>query len=179
DPTFGTRLRATGTSKRILVQVNGSGSRSKVSGTEHNLIDKYVPVGARSFRVDSTANLHVGDTVIVHRPSPANWIHDIGMDQLQNPWQPNSKNLDFDRVITRIEGNQITLDAPLTNSFEQKYGGGTIYRYTWSGRLENVGLADFYAKSDSTGSGDQNHATGVLQMDKVENACVHNVTAST
>src|SRR5262249_14915754 len=103
DPTFGTRLRATGTSKRILVQVNGSGSRSKVSGTEHNLIDKYVPVGARSFRVDSTANLHVGDTVIVHRPSPANWIHDIGMDQLQNPWQPNSKNLDFDRVITRIE----------------------------------------------------------------------------
>jgi hypothetical protein len=133
-------------------------------------------VGAFSFHVDSTANLHVGDTVIVHRPSPANWIHDIGMDTLTNPWQPNSKNLDFDRVITDIEGNTITLDAPLTNSFEQQYGGGTIYRYTWSGRIQNVGLEDFYAVSDSTGSTDQNHATGVLSMDKVTNAWVNNVT---
>src|SRR5262249_34359373 len=86
DSSSGTRLRATGTSQRTLIQVFGSGSRSKVSGSEHNLIDNYVPVGARSFHVDSTANLHVGDTVIVHRPSTANWIHDIGMDLLQNPW---------------------------------------------------------------------------------------------
>src|SRR6516164_5862128 len=175
DPTSGTRLRATGTSQRTLIQVTGSGSRSTVSGTTHNLIDNYVPVGATSFTVDSTANLHVGDTVIVHRPSPANWIHDIGMDQLINPWQPNSRNLDFDRVITNIDGNTITLDAPLTNSFEQQYGGGTIYRYTWSGRLENVGVENFYAVSDSAGSSDQNHATGAAQMDKVENAWVENV----
>src|SRR5262249_28237244 len=70
-------------------------------------------------------------------------------------------------------------DAPLTNSLEQKYGGGTIYRYTWAGRLENVGLADLYLVSDSTSAGDQNHATTAVQMDKVENAWIHDVTAST
>src|SRR5262249_34198296 len=101
-----------------------------------------------------------------------------GMDRLTNPWQPNSKNIDWDRVITRIEGNQITLDAPLTNALEQRYGGGTIYKYTWPGRLENVGLANFYAVSDSTGPTDPNHATTVLQMDKVENAWVLNITGS-
>jgi hypothetical protein len=178
DPATGTRLRATGTTQRLLIQVTGSGSRATVSGTTHNLTDNYVPVGANSFTLDSAANLHVGDTVIVHRPSPANWIHAIGMDLLTNPWQPNSKNLDFDRVITNIDGNVVTVDAPLTNAFEQLYGGGTIYRYTWAGRLENVGLADFYAVSDSTSSTDQNHATGALQLDKVENAWAHDVIAS-
>jgi hypothetical protein len=173
-----TRLEATGTSQRTLIQVQGSGSQQTVSGTTHNLTDNYVPVGATSFTVDSTANLHVGDTVVVHRPSPANWIHDIGMDLLTNPWQPDSKNLDFDRVITAITGNTVTVDAPLTNSFEQQYGGGTIFRYTWPGRLEHVGVSDFYAFSDSTSSSDQNHATGVLEMDKVENAWAFNVTAS-
>jgi hypothetical protein len=176
DPAAGTILRATGTTQRQLIQVSGSGSASTVSGTTHNLIDNYVPVGARSFHVDSTANLHVGDTVIAHRPSPANWIHDIGMDMLQNPWQPNSKNLDWDRVITDIEGNTVTVDAPLTNSLEQQYGGGTIHRYTWSGRIQNVGLENFYAVSDSVSGSDQNHATGVLLMDKVTNAWVNNVT---
>jgi hypothetical protein len=175
DPAAGTILWATGTTQRQLIQVSGSGSRSTVSGTTHNIIDNYVPVGAFSFHVDSIANLHVGDTVIVHRPSPANWIHDIGMDALQNPWQPNSKNIDWDRVITDIEGNTITLDAPLTNSLEQQYGGGTIYGYTWSGRIQNVGLESFYAVSDSISSTDQNHATGVLSMDKLTNGWVNNV----
>ncbi len=67
--TTGTRLEASGTTQRQLIQVSGSGSRSTVSGTTHNITDSYVPVGATSFTVDSTANLHVGDTVIVHRPS--------------------------------------------------------------------------------------------------------------
>jgi hypothetical protein len=177
DPSTGTSLEATGTDQRNLILVTGSGSRSTVSGTTHNLIDNYVPVGATSFTVDSTANLHVGDTVIVHRPSPANWIHDIGMDTLANPWQPGSKNLDFDRVITSIDGNTITIDAPLTNSFEQQYGGGTIFRYTWSGRIQNVGVENLYAFSDSVSSSDQNHAYGALQMDKVVNAWVENVVA--
>jgi hypothetical protein len=178
DPASGTRLRATGTSQRLLIVASGSGSRSTVSGTTHNIVDNYVPVGATSFTVDSTANLHVGDTVIVHRPSPANWIHDIGMDLLTNPWQPNSKNLDSDRVITNIDGNTVTIDAPLTNALEQQYGGGTIFRYTWPGRLENVGLENFYAFSDSVSSTDQNHATGSIQMDKLENSWVENVVSA-
>jgi hypothetical protein len=94
DLTTGTVLRATGVRPAAdvspMIVVQGSGSRQKVPGTEHNIVDDYVPVGARSFAVDSTDGLSVGDTVIVHRPGPANWIHDINMDQLRNPWQPGS-----------------------------------------------------------------------------------------
>lgn len=177
NPTTGTRLRATGTSQRTLIQVSGSGSRSTVSGTTHNIVDGYVPVGATSFTVDSTANLHVGDTVLVHRPSPANWIHDIGMDTLQYPWQPNSKNIEWDRVITHIDGNTITVDAPLTTALDQQYGGGTIHRYSWSGRLENVGVENLYGKSDFVSSTDENHSWRFIAMQSTENSWVHDVVS--
>jgi hypothetical protein len=177
DPATGTRLRATGTSQRTLIQVSGSGSRMTVPGTTHNIVDSYVPVGASSFNVDSTANLHLGDTIIVHRPSPANWIHDIGMDRLTNPWQPNSKNLDWDRVITNIQGNTITIDAPLTNSLDQQYGGGSIHGYIWPGRLENVGIENIYGKSDFVGSTDENHSWRFIAMQSTENSWVHDVVS--
>src|SRR5262249_31905522 len=120
DSDAGTVLRATGVRPAAdaspLIVVAGSGSRIKVAGTEHNILDDYVPVGAHSFTVDSTDGLRIGDTIIAHRPSPANWIHDINMDQLQNPWTPGSKDINWDRIITSINGNQITVDAPLTTA---------------------------------------------------------------
>src|SRR4051812_35520870 len=40
-----TVIHATGTGQRTIVQLNGSGTRSTVSGTTHKIVDKYVPVG--------------------------------------------------------------------------------------------------------------------------------------
>lgn len=170
-----TVLRATGTSTRDLIQVAGSGSRAKVAGTEHQIIEEIVPVGARSFRVDSTAGLKVGDTVIVHRPSTGQWIHDIGMDRLDQPWTAGSKDLNFDRVITRIEGNVITVDAPVTNALEARYGPATIYKYTWSGRIENVGVEYLKGVSDYRSSTDEAHSWEMIRINSAQNAWVRNV----
>ncbi len=67
DNLDGTILRAAGTNQRALVIVSGSGSASTVSGSTHNITNSYVPVGARSFNVDSTSQLAVGDRVFVRR----------------------------------------------------------------------------------------------------------------
>jgi hypothetical protein len=171
-----TVLRATGTSRRALVQVKGSGSRQRV-GAVRNILDKYVPVGATTFQVDSTDGLIIGDTIIVHRPSPANWIHDIGMDRLTNPWQPNSKNIDWDRVIVDMTDNQITIDAPVTTALDQRYGGGTIYKYTWPGRIENVGIENMKGKSDYRSATDENHSWDFISLDSVQNAWVRDVAS--
>jgi hypothetical protein len=177
NQTTGTALEATGTSTRMLINVMGSGSMSTVGGTTHNITDSYVPVGATTFHVDSTSGLAVGDTIIVSRPSTQAWIDSIGMQYLTNPWTPGSKNLDSDRVITAISGNQITIDAPLTNSISSQYGGGTIYEYAWPGRISQVGIMNLYTYSDSDGSADANHANGMLNIDMTENAWIDNVTA--
>lgn len=69
--------------------------------------------------------------------------------QLDEPWTEGSKNLGFNRTITHIDGNWITVDAPLPQTFESKYGGGEIYRYTWNG-IEQSGIEDIYGISDCT-----------------------------
>ena len=104
----------------------------------------YVPVGAKSFDVADASAFHVGDTVLVHRVGNADWIHFIKMDQITpRPGHPDSTKqwqpfeLSFDRVITKVDGRHITIDAPITCAMDEKWGGGAISRYT-DARIEQV-----------------------------------------
>lgn len=152
-----------------------------MANTTRNLTQKLVPAGTRTFEVDSTSGLAVGHTVIVKRPSTANWIADIDMDQLGLapvvPWTAGSKDLLFDRTIKRIEGNWITVDAPLPQTFETLYGDGKIWRYTWSGRIQQVGIEDIYGFSDYASSTDENHAWKCIQISNAKHVWVRNITA--
>ena len=56
------------------------------SGT--NIIDEYVPIGAKSFKVSSSSNYNIGDKIIVFRPSTKQWISYIGCDNLKAKWDP-------------------------------------------------------------------------------------------
>lgn len=185
----GTLLRATGTQQRDLIQINGGGSQS-LFGSTRNMIDKVVPVGSRSFRVNSTSGFAVGDTVRVERPSPANWISDIGMDMIPprsdgqpiSQWTPGSRNIRYDRVITRIEGDRVFVDAPLTNSFELQYGGGTIREYNWSGgtepdRIQNIGVENLRAESDFVAADDEDHAWNFVSIDDAQHVWVRDTTS--
>ncbi|MCI0356928.1 MAG: DNRLRE domain-containing protein, partial [Planctomycetaceae bacterium] len=176
DSMAGTMLKATGTDRRSLIVVAGNGWREPVAGTQHSIADPYVPVGARSFRLDSTDGLEVGDTIVVRRPSTQAWINKIGMNKLANPWQPGTKDLVFDRVITRIEGDWITIDAPLTNSLDQKYGGGTVVEYVWPGRIENIGIEHILGVSTYKSSTDENHAWTFVEILTTQNAWVKDIT---
>ena len=166
----GTVLQATAPNQYSLVQITGSGSASTVSGTTHNITNLYVPVGARSFGVDGTNGLAVGDHVFVRRVATSNWIHDIGMDLLTNPWTPDGYNIDMDRVITHIEGNHIFVDSPVTCAIDAHYTNGTIRKFTWSGRITNSGIEHIYAKSDYFGNvTNENHAWIFVEFDTTEN----------
>ncbi len=175
--TTGTRLRATATRQYSLIDIDGPGSRSTVSGTTRNLVQKLVPAGTRTFQVDSTTGLAVGHSVIVRRLSTAQWIADIGMDQLEFPWEVGSKNLSFDRTITRIDGDWITVDAPLPQTFESKYGGCQIWRYTWSGRIRQVGVEDIFGFSDYANATDEDHAWTFIEIRDTRDSWVRRVTS--
>jgi autotransporter-associated beta strand protein len=185
-----TLIHATGLGERTIINLNGSGTRSAVSGTTHTITDKYVPVGAISFTVDSTANLHVGDQVIVHRPSTQQWINDMGMNLLDNPWTPGSKDINMDRTITHIDGNVITIDAPITQALELKYtdaseGPNQIYVYTANGRLNNVGVEYLGGYSDYNPAivdtdgdfTDEDHPWTFINIDGSTNAWARNITS--
>jgi autotransporter-associated beta strand protein len=166
----GTVLQATASNQYSLVQITGSGSPSTVSGTTHNITNNYVPVGARSFNIDSISGLALGDHVFVRRVATSNWIHDIGMDLLTNPWTPDGYNIDMDRTITRIEGNRIFIDSPISCAIDRQYTNGTIRKFTWSGRITNSGIEHIYAKSDFFGNNtNENHGWIFVQFNNIEN----------
>ncbi len=156
----GAELYMRGSQQRDLIMISGSGGRNLI-GNEIDIIEKVVPVGMRSFRVSDPSEFTVGDVVLITRPSPANWIGDIGMDALEDPWSPGSFNLEFDRIINRIEGDRIFVDAPLTNSFEQQYDSGSVQRYIWPDRIENIGVENILATADDIAWAPDAYATSV------------------
>jgi hypothetical protein len=57
-----------------------------VNASRQAIVDAYVPVGSRSFEVESVSGYEVGDRIVVHRPSTSEWIHHIGCDRLEPRW---------------------------------------------------------------------------------------------
>ena len=172
----GTLLQARGTDQRDLIQVFGSGQKA-FTGSKRKMVDKVVPVGSRSFHVNSTNGLAVGDSVRITRPANRSWIDAIGMNTPDVDWPTTQKHLRFDRKITRIEGKRVFVDAPLTNAFELEYGIGKIQKFTWNERINNVGIEHLRTASDFASDTDEDHSWNSISIDKAEDVWVAHVSS--
>lgn len=193
----GTIIRGTGTVKRNLIEVGGTVGQTIVENTATTIQDLYVPTGSLSFHVKDASSYKVGDNVIVRRIGNDRWIHEIGMDHIyMRPVTGGTKqwtafNLDFDRVITAIDGDQITIDAPLSNAIEWQWGGGQLFKANEEHRIEQVGIENMRAISDFDPSktdtkmdneeldapyySDEDHAERFVMLNSVKNAWVREV----
>lgn len=190
----GTVLVATKRKKHSLVRVDGDGKRAYSPGVD--ILDDYVPVGARRFRVADASGFAVGDDVEVVRPSTKEWIADIGMDRLRETykregtvdWAPGKYNLPFTRRIATIRGDEIEIDAPIVCALERKYGGGSIRKFAQAGRIERVGIenvrgdsvfdASIRDKRRKSEFSDENHAWVFINIANAQNVWVRDCAAA-
>lgn len=177
-----TKLIAAGTVNRPLIDVSGNGTIKEVKGTRTNITDDYVPVGAKSFTVAAADGYKTGDKIIVYRPATEAWIHDLKMDQIAErngtkQWRVNEYNLQYERIITKVEGNKIFIDNPIVMAMEPKYGVGEIYKYNFDGRISNVGIENLYCESEYQTDTSENHSWDAVRFNKIENGWVRNVSA--
>jgi hypothetical protein len=182
DDANGTTLIATGTTQRSLLVASGKGNIREVANTRVKITDAFVPVGATSFNVSTAKGFKAGDRIILYRPGTEQWIKDLKMDQIDarngtKQWQANEYNLQYERVIQKIEGNKIYLDNPVVLEMEPKYGGGEIFKYTFEGRINNVGVEKIYFESEYLSDTAENHGWTAVQYDRMENGWVRNVTS--
>jgi len=188
----GTVLIATGKGQRSLIQIGGAGTPQEIGGTRQPMVEDYVPVGARSFEVASGTGFRAGDAVIVHRPSTAEWIQALGMDRIEmshprvRQWEPGTYDFRFDRTVTQIEGNRITVDAPMGNAFQKAFGGGWLCKYSHPGRIEQVGIENLRGLSEFDKSipdrregefADEDHGWNFVVFGVVQNAWARGVTS--
>ncbi len=181
----GTTIVATGTSRRPLIVVAGRGERREADAAVR-VVDAYVPVGATTFAVERAGSLSAGDRVLVRRPSTEAWIAALGMNTFPGwrpenrlHWQPGSRDVVWDRRLTKVEGDRITLDAPITTALDAAWGGAVVVGYTFPGRLSQVGVENLQLVSahDRTRPMDEDHAWFGISLDKVEDAWVRRISA--
>ncbi len=178
----GTVLIATGTDRRALVRIAGKNDRTTV-GMSALVADDYVPVGSTRIRLNDTHGLKVGTSVLIERPSPAEWLARIGMQTApaRSPfqWRPGKVNVIWERTITAIAGSEITLDAPLTTALESSLGVATVTTLSWPGRIEQVGVENLRCVSvyDATNPRDEQHAWEAVRLENVRDAWVRDIAA--
>jgi hypothetical protein len=180
-----------------LIRIAGASGVTVKDDTRQLVLDEYVPVGARRFAVASARGFRPGDTVVVRRIGNADWIAAVGMngDTPQSRWQPF--DIDWDRVVTDVQGNTITIDAPITCAIEKRWGGGEILKYDDPGRIERVGVENLRAVSEFDPAvrtreygnmdrpnyvaeeyyADEAHFANLVAFDNVKHAWVRNATA--
>jgi hypothetical protein len=175
----GAIVKLAGKPHRFL-EIRGSGSW-KTDGEPFEILDDYVPVGADSFRVADAALFHPGDHVQIEKPISAEWVHFMGMDTLLRDGKPQTwikpgVAIRTDRLVKKIDaGGRITLDVPLSDALDAKYGHATVVRYSFPGRIRDVGVEGLRVQApfeDVPISGPQ---FSVLRMDAVEDGWARDI----
>ena len=140
----GTILHLTG-KPHVAIVVKGE-KKVAQDGRPTPITDSYVPSGANSFSVGSTAGLQVGDTIQITRPVTETWVDFMGMSDLVRDGKSETwltGKLQTEQVVQAISGNRITVSVPLSDSYDSRYlnpPGSTVVKVTVSGLISQVGI---------------------------------------
>lgn len=111
------------------------------------ITDKYIPGGSMTFTVADASGLKVGDNVEIRKPVTDKWVNFMHMNDLVrdgNPqtWIKVGSLLITERRIAAINGDKITLDVPLVDSYDANYTNNetTLVLANDVKRLKQAGL---------------------------------------
>jgi hypothetical protein len=143
---------------------NGDGGRrgrrsgddqTETNGIRTFIAAAYVPSGAMTFTVGDAKGFSVRDTIEIRRPVTAAWVKFMGMDNLTRDGKPQTwiragTSIPNERRIAAISGNKITLDVPLSDSFDAKYlnpPGTAVVKINPPARLTQIGIENLHIQS--------------------------------
>ncbi|WP_205510080.1 DUF6298 domain-containing protein [Longitalea arenae] len=176
----GTIVKGTGKNRTTLISIAGKNDRQLATGIK--LTDKYIPVNSTTVTAATPNNFKAGDKVIIHRPSTAAWIDDLGTAHFGGGitalgWKPGQRDIYWDRTILSVNNGTIQLDAPLTTALDERYGGGFIASYNWPGRIKEVGVENLRCVSeyDSNNPKDESHRWMAITIENTADAWVRQV----
>jgi hypothetical protein len=165
-------------------QVNG---KTQISGTKTNITNATVPVGSCSFTVSGASGYKAGDRIVIYHPCTDAWITAVDSGGVPYPdptsptdpderWVANQLPIMYNRYVTSVSGNTITVDAPvfytLTKSISQCY----IYKPNMTGLINQVGLENLRVDIETAGGDDEAHAWQAARFKSCENAWAKNCT---
>jgi hypothetical protein len=206
DPAANTILVATGdTPTQRTVVVAGGGVegiegkpthtsywRGQVSGTQTNIVTPFVPVGSRTFDLADATRFAPGDNIVIVYPASAQWLQavDFGGTETADcaavcaatdcpsaPWGSEQNAITFNRRITGVSGNAVTIDAPVFNHLDRSLSQAYVYKYDRAALVTQVGIENLRVDVQTLGGQDEGHAWTAIGLYQVEDAWVRSCTA--
>ena len=166
-----------GVSREAILYIEGKQDRQ--IDTETAITTAYLPVGTPTLEVASTNGLTVGQQVLVEqqpvaRPRGRNVVIS---EALQRALGPGNFRIGWDRTITAVEGNRITLDAAIPMALEPSMRPVVVKPYRWEGRIAESGVEHLSLVSayDTTNPLDENHAWTGVWIEAAEDCWVRQV----
>jgi hypothetical protein len=163
-PASGVVLRGSGPDKSTIkltgkphnaIAVRATKAADRDAGVRTELADVYVPSGTTTFAVKDASGFAVGDAIAIRRPVTEAWVKFMGMDELvrdgqKQTWLRAGTTQTAERTITAINGKTITVDVPLSDSYDAKYlnppGTAVVKLKTWTG-LTQFGVENLHVES--------------------------------
>ena len=166
-----------GIDRGALLYIEGDMS---MSGGDTIAIDgTKTPAGATTLTIASAKGLKTGDRIRIVRPSTREWIeslgcYDFGGDLDYTGWKPGDIDITWDRTIVSATGNSITIDAPITTTLDQKYGGGYLITGYNQGEITECGIENMTLVSEHNtwNPKDEDHCWDAIWIDKARDCWV-------
>ena len=129
-------------------RVQGFSTKTKQDTVQTRIADLYVPSGAKTFAVEDSRGFAVGDRITIQRPTTEAWLKFMQMDNLKRDGRPQTflattRSGRIERSIKTIDGNTITVDVPLSDSYDATYlnpPGSVVSKTNLSAPLSQVGI---------------------------------------
>ena len=187
--TSGIVLRGMGRNKTTLIKHGvDRGAMIYVEGVAPSyafdtirVADEKVAAGSTTLTIKG-GNLKTGERILITRPCTKEWIEHLRMDDFgggldYTGWKPTDIDITWDRTIKAVNGNTITLDAPVTTTISKVFGGAYILRHSQNQEITECGIEDMTLESE-VNSGhvkDEDHCWDGILIDNARDCWVRMV----
>lgn len=103
------------------------GGNSALSSEKIFVADNKVKAGSVVLSLESVKGISVGSRIAISRPCTKEWIASLKMNDFgggldYTGWKATDIDITWHRTVTAVNGNQVTLDAPVTTTLDQQWG---------------------------------------------------------
>jgi hypothetical protein len=144
----GSTIKLTG-DPHAAIAISGQ-QKIQAIGTPAHIVDSYVPSGSQSITLDDASSFAPGDSIRITRITTPQWLHFMGMDKMVRDGKPETwvgDSISTLRTVSERRGNELTLDVPLTDSYDRAFlppEGAEVTKVDLSGGIEEDGVESLH-----------------------------------
>lgn len=158
------------------------GGMSMTGGDTIAVAGQETMAGATTLTLKDASKLKKGERIRIVRPSTKEWIeslncYDFGGGLDYTGWKPTDIDITWDRTITAVNGNSITIDAPITTTLSEEYGGAFAVTGYNNAEISECGVENLTLMSEhnSWNPKDEDHCWDAIWADNARDCWVRRV----